>query len=413
MTDPAPLRHPVAPASGLARVGWLRASGPFLRRSPRLAAVVEDCGNNLDLVRLVAAVMVVWGHAPFFSPADAQQFDPVIWISGGREYAGSAAVQAFFLVSGLLVSGSMERHRSAIAFALSRLARIWPGFMACVAVLLYAIVPLASGIPLLGRGHLKDAGACLRGNAFFPVTGVCDTTPGAFPHSPIVDVFGFPFWTLVTETHCYALVLILGVAMRGRLTTTKVRASWFMAGVAVLLAGFCWSAANPPGEDSVFRLDVTLVGGYSALPVLFFLGGMGLHGVRRWIPVSTGVAVLLTLSALVPGAPPLVGYAAFAYGILAFAACRPLRRLRPAIDLSYGIYLYGAAMQQVVVGITGQVAPWINFIGATPLATACAYASWKLVEGPSIKGGRALIRVLGLDGGMGRAKRACGSRIEA
>ena len=366
----------------------------WFRSSRTLGEVVSDRSNNFDLIRLVAALAVLWGHASFFAPDTYDELDPVLWISGGREYAGSVAVQAFFLISGILISASMERHRSAEKFLVARFARLWPGYMACIAVLVYLIVPWTSHVSLVARAHLKEAGLCVRVNVFFPVNGVCDSLSGAFTNSPVKDSFGFPYWTLVTETHCYALVLVLGVAL-SRVTNPTRRMLGRLGGIGALLAGVLWLAAHPPGSSSYIQQDVTLQGGYAVLPVLFFIAGMGLHAVKRWFRVSPSLACGLAAAASVPLAPVALGYVAFAYGILAVASAGPLRRLRPRHDLSFGIYIYGAAMQQVVVAATGPAPPWVNFAGAMPLAVACAYLSWHFVEAPSIQVGHVLLARLG------------------
>ena len=374
--------------NGVAKSGTVIAA--WFRGSRTLGEVISDRTNNLDLIRLVAALAVLWGHTSFFAPDIYGELDPVMWISGGREYPGSVAVQAFFLISGILISASMERHRSVEKFLIARFARLWPGYMVCIAAMVYMLVPLTSHTSLFERAHLRNARLCLRTNAFFPINGACGSLTNAFANSPVKDSFGFPYWTLVTETHCYALVLVLGIAL-SRVVHPVGRMFGCLGGTCAFLVGFLWLTANPPGPDSIFQQDVTLQGGYSVLPVLFFLSGMGLHAVRRWLKVSQPLALGLTVAAFLPFAPITLGYVAFAYGILAVASARSLRWLRPRHDLSFGVYIYGAAMQQVTVAITGPAPPWVNFVGAAPLAVACAYISWHLIEAPSIQAGHALL----------------------
>ena len=70
-----------------------------------LSNVLKKENNNLDIFRVVAAVMVIYGHAYALLPIDGQK-DIV-----GRllvfDYSGSLAVKIFFFLSGLVVTNSL------------------------------------------------------------------------------------------------------------------------------------------------------------------------------------------------------------------------------------------------------------------------------------------------------------------
>lgn len=365
--------------------GWFRA------RRPRLGEVLEDRTNNFDLIRLAAASLVIYGHSFFEAPGDTAT-DFVQTAFGEAEYAGSVAVYAFFLISGLLITASMEKHRSVLAFVTLRVARIWPGFAACAAVLLFAVVPLASGVSPREGAWLKAASACWRVDAAFPVRDFCGTLPGAFPATPIPDAFGFSWWTLPAEVHCYAVVLGLGVALRSRFSSTAAERWRFAALTLAVLAGFLLWTRYPPGQNSPFHAEFVVMGGYSSYPVLFFFAGMLLYGARRAVPIDgIAAAILSVLAFALPQPNPLV-YAALVYGVLALAAARPLRRLKPRHDLSYGLYIYGAAMQQVVGTLLPGRSALTNFTVSLPLTLCAAWASWRLVEAPGIRLGRSIVR---------------------
>ncbi len=371
-------------------VGW---AARFGARRPRLGEVLEDRSNNFDLIRLAAAALVIYGHSFFEAPDDAAA-DLVQRAFGGAEYAGSVAVYAFFLISGLLITASMEKHRSALAFVTLRFARIWPGFAVCAAVLLFAVIPLASGMSPHEGAWLKAASACWRADAAFPIRDFCGALPGAFPATPIPDAFGFSWWTLPAEVHCYAMVLGIGIALRSRFSGTAAE-RWRFAGTTLaLLVGFLVWTRHPPGDDAPFHAEFVVMGGYGSYPVLFFFAGMLLYGVRRAVPVDgRAAAALAALAFAMPQPNPLV-YPALAYGVLALAATRPLRRLKPRHDLSYGVYVYGAAVQQVVATLLPGRSALANFAVSLPLALLAGWASWRLIEAPAIGLGRRAARRL-------------------
>ncbi|EMX7263371.1 acyltransferase, partial [Escherichia coli] len=85
--------------------------------------VLSRDNNNLDLIRIVAAVMVIYGHSFFLANNHGArelitQFFPFT-------YSGSIAVKIFFFISGLLVTTSLIRTQSVPKFVISRFFRIY------------------------------------------------------------------------------------------------------------------------------------------------------------------------------------------------------------------------------------------------------------------------------------------------
>jgi peptidoglycan/LPS O-acetylase OafA/YrhL len=108
----------------------------------------------------------------------------------------------------------------------------------------------------------------------------------------------------------------------------------------------------------------------------------------RWL-VTASAAVLVVFSAL-PAlkslellAPILGGYSLFYVGFL------PIRRLRgfaDQCDLSYGTYLYGFPIQQLVFECFGpNLKPYAVSVIAVPIALGLAFLSWTLVEAPFLR----------------------------
>ncbi len=364
---------------------------PLLRRPPFLDEILDDRTNNFDLIRIVAAALVLYGHSFFEAPGDLTP-GLVRRAFGGAEYAGSVAVYCFFLISGMLITASMEKHRSAWTFVALRFARIWPGFAVCTAVTLFVIVPLVSGVSPHDAAWRSRAASCWLQNLRFFTDDVCGGLSGAFPATPMPDAVGFSWWTLPAEVHCYALVLGLGIVLRYRLSATGRERLRFAAGTLVLLGGYLLLTRHPPGEDARFHAEFVVMGGYSSYPVLFFFAGMLLYAYRRKVPVDGLVATLLAGAAFaLPRPNPLV-YLALPYGVLAVASAPALRRLKPRHDLSYGLYVYGAAVQQSVATLLPDRSAMTNLAVSLPIGLVLAFASWRLVEAPAIRCGRSLLR---------------------
>jgi hypothetical protein len=78
--------------------------------------------NNFDLLRLCAALAVMFGHSFWIQPAHGR-VQPILKHTA-LEYSGSLAVYTFFLISGMLIAASFDRQKSLGRFIAFRLARM-------------------------------------------------------------------------------------------------------------------------------------------------------------------------------------------------------------------------------------------------------------------------------------------------
>ncbi|WP_370600237.1 acyltransferase family protein [Pseudomonas nitroreducens] len=70
-----------------------------------LSNVLRKENNNLDIFRVVAAVMVIYGHAYALLPVEGQR--DIVGKLLVFDYSGSLAVKIFFFLSGLVVTNSL------------------------------------------------------------------------------------------------------------------------------------------------------------------------------------------------------------------------------------------------------------------------------------------------------------------
>src|SRR5579872_590050 len=85
--------------------------------------------NNFTIIRLVAALSVIYGHA---YPIVGDAPDPTLVFFGAvNTYIGSVAVAAFFITSGFLLALSADKGSSIRAFGANRILRIYPGLVVC------------------------------------------------------------------------------------------------------------------------------------------------------------------------------------------------------------------------------------------------------------------------------------------
>ena len=90
--------------------------------------------NNFNLIRFIAACMVVYEHcfSLIYASHDKEPLQTLLGFS-----IGEIAVDVFFFTSGFLIAGSFFRRKSTIAFFWARILRIYPAL--CVSLVVVTI----------------------------------------------------------------------------------------------------------------------------------------------------------------------------------------------------------------------------------------------------------------------------------
>jgi peptidoglycan/LPS O-acetylase OafA/YrhL len=331
-----------------------------------IASHLHGRDNNFNLVRLVAASLVILTHAyGFTGNGDLEPLKRGFGIS-----LGSWAVNVFFAISGFLVCKSWDRDPSVTRFLWARAVRIYPGLWVCIA-LCVGVVGL--GYTVLPWSQFLTHPDLLRfvaANATLLPKGVNSTLPGVFGGDPINS----PLWTLPYELKMYLLLLALGY------TGLLFRKGVLPVIVLLALAGFARGVYLGDHEATLPQ--------YSRFIFCFFIGAW-LYVERARVSFHPAIAIGLLLAvvasflfadlpwrllALTVATPYLSLYAALVPGGL-------IRRYNRFGDFSYGIYIYGAPVQLVVLhGSADKTDYLLNFGVSWCITMLLAAASWHWVE---------------------------------
>jgi peptidoglycan/LPS O-acetylase OafA/YrhL len=346
-----------------------------------MKTVFDNRDNNLDFLRLLFAVVVIFSHS-FPLGAGREDIEPLMQLTAGQTTFGTVAVDAFFIISGFLITHSYVRSRSVGVYFKKRIERIYPGFVVCMLICALVVAPLAgagSAFPLASR-VLNFAAATSFLREFSYVHAFALNPNGAINGS---------VWSISYEFSCYIAIAILGVGgllrRRGRLFILFC-ASLGLLTITSCLVGLCRrDILNLPVilDHPIFWDKVLLRG--PLVPA--YLAGVIFYLYRDRIPHSVllaGLSVcILGFSCAVPGSWQLCFPLAGTYLLfwLAFHARVTLHRFGRFGDFSYGTYLYAFPIQQLLVQHHGgEMNPYSLFVIATPLSVLAAVASWHCVE---------------------------------
>ena len=337
---------------------WFRPSP-----APTIADAWRSGRNNFNLMRLVAAWMVIYGHASAIT--SIAYTDAFAWMTQLRG-AGAVAVDLFFVVSGFLIAASLERN-NVRGYLVSRGLRIVPALVVCVGLTAFVLGPLltvavdywqqtqtwgyffVNASLLLSRFHL----------------------PGVFAGHPL-DVVNGSLWTLPNEAKLY--IALLFAWMLGLLAPKRYTVLWALA----VAAGYALAWHYWPLADHIQKYGECIV---------FFITGTLLWVNREYVRLSGWIAfALLAAMVALRGGPfaHLAYFALLVYGTL-YVGLRPRLPLIRHTDLSYGLYLYGWPAQQLAWMLPAGKTIAGNIAIATAIALALAALSWWLVEKPALR----------------------------
>jgi peptidoglycan/LPS O-acetylase OafA/YrhL len=366
LTDRAELQQPAAPRRFAP--GW---------------ELDRDQGNNFTLLRLLLAILVIYSHSfpLLLGNAEMLRQEPFRRLTRGQITGGGLAVDAFFVISGFLICQSWHRTGSAWLFLQKRVARIYPAYLGVALFCLVVVGSLAVGSParLLSVVSLPEY--------LFNTLGLqMINLPEAFARNPCPHFVNGSTWTIRYEFWCYLAILGLGVAGVYRRPALLLA----LLGLMLLLENLHRRGALPLSllGDFVYNLPIPFNGHWPRLGSCFLAGVVAsayrdrLSNRPLWIAAS---ALLLALACLSGRGLWLAVPTAGAYLLLSLAFQQGpfLSRLRPQVDLSYGLYLYAFPVQQLLVHSFRPVLnPFLLFLVALPPTTLCALGSWYLIEQP-------------------------------
>lgn len=326
--------------------------------------------NNFDAMRIVAALVVIFGHS---HPLSAQ---PDVTLLGNA--VQSVAVKIFFVISGYLVAKSWWSDPHLGRFVLRRALRLFPALAVVLLLTVLFLGPSFTVLPL-SEYFLHPAVPVyfFRNLVLYPVYSL----PGVFAGNPYPFAVNGSLWSLPAEVSMYLLMPVLALTVM----LLRSRAAF----VVVVLAGcglsLYYLAAVPAQNQVVWwgtgSRSVADVGPYFFLGALFTLGGFS-----RLLNPGFALFVIAGVSLFqLPGyiTQQLILMAALPYAVLSFCtiATPLLSRVGRFGDPSYGIYLYGFPVQQALFSLGGShMGPLHNTLYATPIVVVLAYLSWHVVE---------------------------------
>ena len=337
-----------------------------------LAQAIKRENNNFDLIRLIAAIAVIFGHSFVLFPANGYA-DPLKLLLV-NDYSGTLAVYIFFFLSGIFITSSFISSKTVAHFVTMRVFRIWPALIVCILLTVFLVGIIFTTTDIKSYLTEKQTWKYLIKNIF--LIRVEHKLPGVFNHNYFNQSINGSLWTLFTEVRCYLLILIFGLCglLKRKLTVLLVF-------ITLILCQ----------HTHFFVMFIQTNEGVKQ--ALFFFAGMVAYTYRSHLVINTKISLLLiTLCIIVYfinfNVFIYLFYGVLIYTVLAVACSALAKKIKLPGDYSYGIYVYGFLVQQIVAHFFPALTSCVSMAITIPLSILLGVISWYFIESPALKKGK-------------------------
>jgi peptidoglycan/LPS O-acetylase OafA/YrhL len=338
-----------------------------------LEACLADGRDNILLLRLIAALLVVLGHS-FVLTGDLRAAADPVHLLLPRTHAHLVGVALFFTISGFLITLSWQRRPEFARFLRARILRLWPALAVVLALTAFVLGPIVSTLAPRGYFASADGGSTVLGYFLgnLALFDLRQTLPGVFASNPIPRVVNGSLWTIPYEAALYLCVAAVGAT--GLLRFPRIASVLVAIAIAVVVLWPTYGGGPYPKKLALLGLQLGACFGAGSIACLL----------RRHVPVSSAIMLALAAVALFARETPLM-WLAVVYFVFWFAYVPKLPPIPRGLDLSYGTYLWAFPLQQTIVAVGHVATPLVLFAIATPIVLAIAAASWLCIERPALR----------------------------
>ena len=200
--------------------------------SQSLGAVLGIAPNNFDVIRLLAAIGVIFSHA-FPLGQGVGTREPLTNFTHDQFSLGGVCVSVFLIISGLLITRSFDRRRTTAHYIWARALRIYPGLATVLVLGAFVLGPLVTRLPW--GAYFRSPEVPLYVIRNLGLYRLQNDLPGVFTENGYPGTVNGSLSTLMYEVGFYVLIAIWGTR-RGFLNGPMAIAVWVVAAALSRLA---------------------------------------------------------------------------------------------------------------------------------------------------------------------------------
>ncbi|MGD8234216.1 acyltransferase family protein [Vibrio sp. TRT 1302] len=334
----------------------------------KLSEHLNTRDNNFNLIRMLAALAVIFSHSFILANGPKNGADPLASFIGMP--VSGLAVNIFFITSGMLVTKSLLDRDSVVYFLVARALRIFPGLIVAVLFSAFIVGSIATKLNLQDYLLHSDTLSFVSRNIWLFDNVIQYSLPAVFDNIPYKHAVNGSLWTLPWEIYAYASILIVYIVARQYKQLVLYIVALFL---------FSLNVNNAYGFFDVELLHPV----YLKLLVMFYTGVI-FYLLKDWVIVSWPVLFISVILCFIISdykiykviSPFFLTYWTICFAYLIKGWVLRYNRLG---DLSYGAYIYAFPIQQILVYFFSPTG-WDLFFASTATTLVFAYFSWNVIE---------------------------------
>ncbi len=332
--------------------------------------ILKKDNNSIVIIRIFLSCLVLFSHAfPLTGKGKAEPFSIHLGMS-----AGSIAVNGFFFLAGMLILKSYTTRNNPLSYFTARIFRILPALIVATIILALICGPLLTTLSVDDYFHNKEVRKFIRENIQLNIQFYL---PGVFEHLVYPKAINGSWWSIPIEFNYYIILMFMGMLgfFKNRYIASTILIFFIIAlytKVAFIFDNYFSSNVYYAYAAISFSMGCLfwLWADYIKINIYSFIGILGLLYIFKWYSIFPFLLLL-----------------AFGIFILYFSSRKWILKLKNFPDISYGIYIWGFFVQQLLV-FNGINRIKYNFFLSTIICIILGYFSFKYIENPAIKLGR-------------------------
>lgn len=343
-----------------------------------LSAYVGGRDNNFNLLRLIAAIMVLYSHS-FALATGSSSAEP--WLLLGVT-PGSVAVDIFFVTSGFLVTGSLIARKELCSFVMARALRIYPAMFLMVGLTIVVLGIFFTTLSFYDYFFdIKTLKYAISNTTL--LAGAGGLLPHVFDDNPMKYAVNGSLWTMPWEVRMY--IVLLGIGVIAKLTQWQANVWKGLVLGSAILFSLAYILSHYWHTKFLIQNELAL-----RLPMMFFMGA-AFFAFKEKIYISRTLGYFLVSAVMLstlygewlflPIYTLLVGYISLHFAYIPSGRIRNFNKLG---DYSYGVYIYAFPIQQAIIACNKGISGISVFWFALPCVLLCSVLSWHLVEKKSL-----------------------------